>query len=91
MANMPIKKWRSGAFDAAIWLNRKEKENGETFEYKSVTLQRNWQDRDQGVWRNEKINLRRQDLPRVQILVQKLIDELFVAKENEKEESDRDE
>lgn len=78
MGNLPIKKWRSGSFDGAIWLNKKKKDDGEEFEYKSVTLTRNWQDKEQGIWRNEKINLRRQDLPRVMALVQKMIDELYL-------------
>ena len=85
MGNLPIKKWRSGSFDGAVWLNKKKKENGEEFEYKSVTLTRNWQDKEQGIWRNEKINLRRQDLPRVMVLIQRMIDELYI-KEGGKDE-----
>jgi hypothetical protein len=88
MANRPIKKWRSGNVEAAIWLNEKEK-NGTKIEFKTLSLTRNWKKKDDNVWRSDVLNLRRMDIPKIMILLQKAQEELFLAeepREKEKEE-----
>ena len=88
MANRPIKKWRSGNLEVAIWLN--ERINNDTkVEFKTLSLTRNWKKKDDDVWRSDVMNLRRMDIPRVMVLLQKAQEELFLTSqehENEKGE-----
>ena len=88
MANRPIKKWRSGNLEVAIWLN--ERINNDTkVEFKTLSLTRNWKKKDDDVWRSDVMNLRRMDIPKVMILLQKAQEELFLTSqehEDKKEE-----
>jgi len=88
MANRPIKKWRSGNLEVAIWLN--ERINNDTkVEFKTLSLTRNWKKKDDDVWRSDVMNLRRMDIPKVMVLLQKAQEELFLTSqehEDKKEE-----
>ena len=78
--NKPIKKFRCGNVEGVVWLNKRKKDGAE-IEFKTVTLRRSWLDKEQDVWRDEKINLRRGDLPKMRIIIDKLQEELFLAKQ----------
>ncbi len=78
--NKPIKKFRSGSIEGVIWLNKRKKGDGSEIEFKTVTLRRSWLDKDQEIWRDEKINLRRNDLVKMNIIINKLQEELFLTK-----------
>jgi len=78
--NRPIKKWRSGNFEVAIWSNKSER-NGEELEFKTLTLSRNWKKKDDDVWRSDIMNLRKMDIPRVMVLLQKAQEDLLLTKE----------
>ncbi|MDD5253845.1 MAG: hypothetical protein PHG05_01935 [Candidatus Nanoarchaeia archaeon] len=82
MVNRPIKKWSSGNFDVAVWLNQKEK-NGDKVEFKTVSLSRRWKKKDEDVWRNDVVNLRRGDIPKAILLLQKAQEELYLNEEGE--------
>ena len=82
MANRPIRKWRCGNFEVAVWLNSKEK-NGFKTEFKTVSLTRNYKKRDENIWRSEQINFRRLDIPKVEILLHKIKEDLFMNVSNE--------
>ena len=56
MANRPIKKFKSGSIEAAIWFNERER-NGEIVGFKTVSLRRSWKDNKTNIWRDEVINL----------------------------------
>lgn len=88
MANRPIKKWRASNIEAAIWLNSKKDNNGNEIGYKTVSLSRSYKKKDEDIWRNEQINLRRGDLPKIFTVLQKVQEELFLSHEDEEEESE---
>ncbi|MDD5331363.1 MAG: hypothetical protein PHE43_00890 [Candidatus Nanoarchaeia archaeon] len=82
MANKPIKKWSSGNFDVAVWLNEKES-NGTKVEFKTISLSRKWKKRDTDVWRSDVVNLRRADIPKAILLLQKAQEELYLNSDEE--------
>ena len=88
MANRPIKKWRSGAIEAAIWNNEKEF-NGNIVGFKTISLSRSFKKKGENIWRNEQINLRRNDLQKIILVLQKAQEEL-ILNQGEKE-GDEDE
>jgi len=85
--NRPIKKFRSGAIDGAVWSNVKKMDSGDEVEFKTATLRRSWLDKDKDIWRNEKINLRKGDIQRCILILQKMQEELLLS-DPEKEKSD---
>ncbi|MBL7100430.1 MAG: hypothetical protein ISS23_00580 [Nanoarchaeota archaeon] len=83
MGNQPIKKWRSGNVTGAIWLNERAV-NGEKRGFKTATIRRSWK-KEGDVWRDETINLRRQDLPKLITILNKIQEELFLTEEEDEE------
>ena len=80
--NRPIKKWRSSNFELALWSNEREV-NGNMVEFKTMSLNRSFKKKDETIWRNEVINLRRMDLPRLFALLNEASKELYVDKREE--------
>ncbi len=87
MANRPIKKWRSGNMEAAIWLNER-KNDGDKIQFKTASLTRNWKKKDEDIWRSDVINLRRMDVPKAIVLLQKIQEELYLSSEEVQEEKE---
>ena len=85
MGNRPIKKFRSGNIEAAIWSNEKEF-NGGLVEFKTISLSRSYKKKDEEIWRNEVINLRRNDLQKTVLVLQKAQEELLLSQEQVEEE-----
>jgi len=79
--NRPIKKWKTGGIEAAVWLNKRKKDAGEEIEFKTVSLRRAW--KQDGVWRDSTINLRRNDIPKLQVVLQEALKELLLTEEKE--------
>ncbi len=82
VGNLPIKKWRSGAIEGAIWSNKRKifrNDGEEEVEFKTFTIRRSWKDKKEDIWRDEKINLRRQDIPKLQAILSKIHEELFLS------------
>ncbi len=73
----PIKQWRSGNFSGAIWFNEREV-NGEKRGFKTATIRRSWK-KEGDVWRDETLNIRRQDIPKLMAILNKLQEELFLS------------
>ncbi|MBT5397401.1 hypothetical protein HOL21_04265 [Candidatus Woesearchaeota archaeon] len=67
--NVPEKKYRAGAISATVWLNRGQKQNGELSEYKSISIERNYTDKD-GKWQSTN-SLRVNDMPKARVVLQK--------------------
>ena len=88
VSNLPVKKFRAGAIEGVIWVNKRKREDGSEIEFKTATLRRSWKDKEQDIWREEKINLRRHDLPKVQLIVQKLQEDLFLNTGDKGEDAD---
>ena len=76
MANKPINQWRSGNISGAIWDNEKEV-NGASVNFKTASLRRAWK-KEGDVWRDETLNFRRQDIPKLMSILQEMRKELFL-------------
>lgn len=94
VGNRPIKKWRSGAIEGCIWSNKREV-NGNEVEFKTVSISRSYKKKDEDIWRSDLLNLRRMDIPKVMIILQKVQEELLlseprheISEEEVEEESD---
>ena len=80
VGNAPEKKFRAGAISATVWLNRGQKATGEETEYRTVSLERSYTDKE-GNWQSTN-SFRVNDLPKVALLAQKAY-EFQVFKEQE--------
>ncbi len=91
MADRPIEKWRIGNIEAALWENKKDM-NGAEVTFWTVSLSRSFKKRDEGIWRSDVINnLRRNDIPKMLVILQKVQDYLyFEAGKNNKEDDDEE-
>ncbi|MEK6933033.1 MAG: hypothetical protein AABW56_04555 [Nanoarchaeota archaeon] len=87
MANRPIKKFRSGNIETAIWSNEKEF-NGGLVEFKTITLSRGYKKKDEDIWRSDVINLRRNDIQKCILVLQKAQEELLLNQEQKEEEEE---
>jgi len=87
MTNRPIKKWKSGSIETAIWYNEREV-GGNLVGFKTISLTRSFKRKNEDIWRNEVINLRRNDLQKTILVLQKAHEELLL---NEEKEDDDDE
>ena len=78
--NLPEKKFRAGAISATVWLNKGHKADGEETEYRSISIERNYTNKE-GKW-NSTNSLRVNDLPKANVVLQKAY-EFLVFKEQE--------
>ena len=88
VSNLPIKKFRSGSVEGVIWANKRKREDGSEIEFKTVTLRRSWKDKTQDIWREEKLNLHKTDLPKMQLIIQKLQEDLYLGNNEKGDDSD---
>lgn len=90
MSNRPIKKWKISNMEAALWENRKEM-NGAEVTYWTVSLSRGFRKKDENIWRNEIISsLRRNDIPKLIAILQKVQDHLYFETPRSEKESEKD-
>ena len=75
--NRPIKKFKSGAIEAAIWSNERVF-NDTIMEFKTVSLTRSYKKKGENLWRSELINFRRNDLTKAILVLQKAQEELLM-------------
>ncbi len=85
----PLRKFRAGQLEAAIWMNEKKLKEDTVVGFKTVSLRKSWKD-ENGVWRDSTIHLRKHDVPKVIVLMNKVMEELLLAQE-EKGEDEEDE
>ncbi|MBD3203993.1 hypothetical protein GF327_06845 [Candidatus Woesearchaeota archaeon] len=82
--NLPEKKFRAGAISATIWSNETTNKNGEKVNYKTISIQRNYTDKNDQ-WQSTN-SLRINDLPRAELVLKKAY-EYLVLKEQETAQS----
>ena len=81
LLNRPIKKWRAGNIEAALWVNKREVDGAE-IEFRTVSLSRNYKKRGEEIWRSDVINsLRRNDLQKAILVLQKAHESLILTGE----------
>ena len=81
--NLPEMKFRAGAICATVWKNQAMNKDGKLIEYRTVSFDRNYQDK-QGEW-NTTNSLRVNDLPKASLVLQKAYE--FVALKDVSEEA----
>jgi len=75
--NQPEKKFSTGVISATVWKNNgTSKKTGEPVEFRTVTLQRRYTDKE-GKWQTSS-NLRINDLPRASLVLQKAYEYLVL-------------
>ena len=79
---MPVKKYSSSNFEAAVWENERDLEEGGIVSFKTVSLRKTWKDRN-NVTRDQHLSLRKQDVERVIVLLRKVQEYLLLEGENE--------
>ncbi len=80
--NMPINKFKAGNIETAVWNNKREV-NGATVEFKTVSLSRSYIKKGEDTWRNDVINMRRNDLQKAIIVLQKAQEALLLTEKDE--------
>jgi hypothetical protein len=76
--NYPKKKYRAGGMTATVWTNTYVKD-GKTGEYDTISLERVYQDKE-GNWQSTN-SLRLNDLPKVNVLMQKVYEDLVLREQ----------
>ena len=67
--NKPEKKFRAGGITATVWQNRGQNKNGEPVTYRTISLERNYKDKNDE-WKSTN-SFRTNDLPKVAMVAQK--------------------
>ncbi len=82
---IPVKKFSCGSIQVAIWDNTKEQPNGDLVGFKTVSLSRSYKKKEDDVWRNEVVNLRKNDIAKAILVLQKAQEELLLNRAEEEE------
>ena len=75
---LPEINFRAGVISATVWQNQGKNRDGEATEYKTVSVQRGYKTKN-GEWQNT-TSLRINDLPRVNVVLQKAYEYLILSK-----------
>ena len=89
MVSKPIKKWKSGSIEGCIWSNKKKLDNGEEVEFKTATLSRSFMKKGENIWRNEVLNFKRSEIPKIQTVLHNVQQELFLNPDKDSLETKR--
>jgi len=80
--NKPEKKFSTGVISATVWKNNGvSKQTGQTTEFKTITLQRRYTDKD-GKWQSTN-SMRINDLPKASLVLQKAYEYLVLRDIND--------
>ena len=79
--NRPVKNYRCGNYSGAIWANEKDTKDG-MISFMTASLRRSWKDKT-GMWRDETVNLRKNDIAKAILLLNKLQEDMFFSEEAE--------
>jgi len=82
MGNKPIKEWKVGSVRAVIWQNEREI-NEMTVGFQTVGVSRSFKKKDENIWRSEVINLRRNDIQKMILVLQKAQEYLLLEEKEE--------
>lgn len=79
--NVPEKRFSAGPVSATVWQNQGKGNNGEAVEYRTVSFQRRYKDKN-GVWQSTN-SLRINDLPKASVVLQKTYEYLVLRRIDE--------
>jgi len=74
--NKPIKQYKAGSISSSIWANERSID-GNKVEFNTVSLRKSWKD-EKGVWRDSTINLRKSDISKTILVLQKAHEDLLL-------------
>ncbi len=80
LGNLPEKKIRAGAISATVWLNKGQKTNGEETEYRTISLERNYTDKE-GKWQSTN-SMRVGDIPKATVVLQRAYEFLVLNEQD---------
>ena len=78
--NLPEKKFRAGAVSATVWLNKGQKTTGEESEYRTISIERSYTDKE-GKWQSSN-SLRLNDVPKATVVLQKAYEHLVLNQQD---------
>ena len=73
----PKKSLKSGNFEASIWENERDLGKDGIISYKTITLRKTWKD-NKNTSREQRINLRKQDVERMLVLLRKIQEHILL-------------
>jgi len=77
-----IKSVKSGNFEATVWENERDLDEGGIVGYQTISLRKVWRDQT-GAFRDQKLHLRKQDVERVVVLLRKVQEYLLLEGEED--------
>lgn len=80
IGNLPEKKFRAGAISATVWLNKVANESGKDGEYRTISLERSYTDKE-GKWQSCNV-LRINDLPKARVVLEKAYEFLVFGEQD---------
>lgn len=78
-----IKSVKSGNFEATIWENEKDLDEGGIIGYQTISIRKTWRDPN-GTFREQKLHLRKQDVERVLVLLRKVQEHVLLEEHDGK-------
>ncbi len=84
--NRPEKKFSTGAINATVWKNKGLAKTGEPSEYRTISIQRRYKDKD-GTWKSTN-SLRVNDLPKAALVLNKAYEYLVLRDGTGSDDSD---
>ena len=72
-----MKSVKSGNFEACVWENEKDLEEGGVVGFQTISLRKSWRDQT-GTFREQRLHLRKQDIERVAVLLKKVQEYLLL-------------
>ncbi len=79
--NLPEMKFRAGAITATIWKNVGHKSDGEETEFRTISIERGYQDKE-GNWQKTN-SMRVNDLPRLKVVINKAYESIVLAQKED--------
>ncbi len=76
LGNLPERKVRAGGIVATVWLNKGQRQSGEETEYRTISLERSYKDKE-GQWQSTN-SFRLNDLPKAAVVLQKTYESLIL-------------
>lgn len=77
--NYPEKKYRAGGISATVWLNKGQSATGEETEYRTISLERSYTDKE-GKWQSTN-SMRVNDIPKACVTLQQAYEFLVLQQD----------
>lgn len=81
LANKPVQKFRCQNIEAAIWENKRKLDDKTEVSFKTVSLSRSYKKKGETKWNSDQMNLRRNDLQKVILVLQKAQENLLLTED----------